>query len=70
MPVKCGERTTVDVDDDLLAEAMSATGARTGREAVELGLLALVRPKRQERIREYRGKLTWTGDLERMRDAR
>ena len=68
--MKSGERTTVDVDDDLLAEAMNATGARTGREAAELGLLALVRLKRQERIREYRGKLTWTGDLERMRGAR
>ena len=68
--MKSDERMAIDVDDDLLAKATSAAGARTGREAVELGLLALVRLKRLERIREHRGKLTCTGDLEKMRGAR
>ena len=46
---------------------MRATGAKTKREAVELGLAALVRLKEQEEIRGLRGKLRWTGDLEEMR---
>ena len=46
---------------------MKATGAKTKREAVELGLAALVKLKQQEQIRQYRGKLKWRDDLERMR---
>lgn len=60
-------RTNIDIDDRLMAEALKATGARTKREAVELGLKALIQMKRQEGIRGYRGKLQWRDDLERMR---
>jgi Arc/MetJ family transcription regulator len=60
-------RTNIVIDDRLMADALRATGARTKREVVELGLRALVRLKQQERIRGYRGKLKWQGDLERMR---
>ena len=63
-------RTNIEIDDKLLAEAIIATGAKTKREAVELGLAALVKLKRQERIRQYRGKLNWEGDLEQMRTDR
>jgi Arc/MetJ family transcription regulator len=63
-------RTNIDIDDQLLAAAMAATGAKTKREAVELGLATLVRLKQQERIRGYRGKLRWKDDLERMRRDR
>ena len=60
-------RTNIVIDDDLLEGAMRATRAKTTREAVELGLAALVRLKEQEEIRGLRGKLRWTGDLEEMR---
>jgi Arc/MetJ family transcription regulator len=60
-------RTNIDIDDALMAEALEATGARTKREAVELGLQTLVRLKRQAEIRKYRGKLMWEGDLDAMR---
>ncbi|MCY4350352.1 MAG: type II toxin-antitoxin system VapB family antitoxin [Thiotrichales bacterium] len=60
-------RTNIVIDDDLLEGAMRATGAKTKREAVELGLAALVRLKKQEEIRGLRGKLRWTGDLDEMR---
>lgn len=63
-------RTNIDIDDKLLADAMKASGARTKREAVELGLASLVKLKQQERIRSLRGKLRWTGDLEEMRRDR
>ena len=43
------------------------TGLKTKREAVEAGLKTLVRLKRQERLKDYRGKLSWEGDLEAMR---
>ena len=60
-------RTNIIIDDALMAEAMAATGAATKREAVELGLRALVRLRRQAGIRGYRGKLDWRGDLDAMR---
>ena len=60
-------RTTIVIDDDLLKSAMRATGAKTKREVVELGLAALVRLKEQEEIRGLRGKLRWTSDLDEMR---
>ena len=60
-------RTNIVIDDDLLEGAMRATGAKTRREAVELGLAVLVRLKEQKEIRGLRGKLRWTGDLDEMR---
>lgn len=39
----------------------------TKREAVELGLRTLVRLRQQERVKRFRGKLKWKGDLEAMR---
>lgn len=63
-------RTNIEINDKLLRDAIKATGAKTKREAVELGLAALVKLKRQERIRQYRGKLSWDGDLDDMRRAR
>jgi Arc/MetJ family transcription regulator len=60
-------RTNIVIDDKLIAEAIRATGAKSKREAVELGLKALVRLKKQESIKGFRGKLKWRDDLERMR---
>ena len=60
-------RTNIVIDEQLIAEAMQATGAPTKRAVVELGLQALVRLRRQARVRDYRGKLQWTGDLDAMR---
>ena len=60
-------RTNIIIDDDLMAQAMAATGARTKREAVELGLKTLLRLRRQGEVRRIRGRLDWSGDLEAMR---
>lgn len=62
-------RTNIVIDDGLMAEALRATGLRTKREAVELGLKTLLRLRRQEELRAYRGKLAWSGDLAAMRTA-
>ena len=63
-------RTNIVIDDELMNEALRACGLRTKREAVELGLRTLLRLKRQERVREFRGKLAWKGDLGRQRTDR
>ena len=62
-------RTNIVIDDDLMDHALRATGLKTKREAVELGLRTLIRLKEQEAIRAYRGKLRWEGDLDAMRSS-
>jgi Arc/MetJ family transcription regulator len=56
-------RTNIVIDDALMRDAMKASGAKTKKEAVELGLRTLVRLKRQAAIRNFRGKLAWEGNL-------
>lgn len=60
-------RTNIEIDDKLMTDALRATGVKTKREAVELGLRTLVRLRQQSQIRRYRGKLAWEGDLDAMR---
>ncbi len=60
-------RTNIVIDDHLMSETLRATGLKTKREAVELGLKTLLRLQRQAEIRAFRGKLAWDGDLEAMR---
>ncbi len=60
-------RTNIEIDDQLMSDALRLTGARTKREAVEMGLRTLLRLRQQEEIRRFRGKLQWEGDLDAMR---
>jgi Arc/MetJ family transcription regulator len=60
-------RTNIVIDDQLMKDTLRATGLKTKREAVELGLRTLLRLQQQEAIRRFRGKLHWEGDLEAMR---
>ena len=59
-------RTNIEIDDELMQEALRLTGLKTKREAVEAGLRTLLRLRQQEEIRRYRGKLDWQGDLNAM----
>lgn len=63
-------RTNIVIDDQLMQSTLRATGLKTKREAVELGLRTLLRLSRQSAVRRYRGKLHWEGDLEKMRSDR
>jgi Arc/MetJ family transcription regulator len=60
-------RTNIVIDDALMKQAMQASGARSKREAVELGLRTLVRLQQQGEIRAFRGRLQWEGDLDAQR---
>lgn len=56
-------RTNIEIDDNLMREVLNSTGLKTKKEAVELGLKTLVRLKRQEHIKHYKGRLNWDADL-------
>ena len=60
-------RTNIVIDDKLMKDTLRATGLKTKREAVELGLRTVLRLRQQEEVRRFRGKLAWEGDLDAMR---
>ncbi len=63
-------RTNIVIDDELMAEAIAATGAKTMREAVHESLRRTVRAKKQlEAFRALKG-LGWEGDLDDMRTSK
>ncbi len=62
-------RTNIEINDKLMKDALKATGVKTKKEAVELGLKTLIRLKKQENIKNFRGELEWIGDLDEMRSA-
>ena len=63
-------RTNIDIDDDLIAEAMVATGLATKKATVEEALRRLVRRhQRQVALGDMAG-FGWDGDLATMREGR
>jgi Arc/MetJ family transcription regulator len=63
-------RTNVEIDDEILRQAMAASGESTKKAAVTEALRLVVQLKRQEAIRELFGKVQWDGDLDQMRESR
>ncbi len=60
-------RTNVVLDDDLVRSALKLSGYKTKKRAIEEGLKLLVQVNRQKKIKNFRGKLKWTGNLNKMR---
>jgi Arc/MetJ family transcription regulator len=63
-------RTNIELDDELLSEAMMATGLSTKRATVEEALRSLVQMHRQRAAIKDMAGLGWEGDLDSMRQAR
>ena len=60
-------RTNVVLDDELIKSALKLSGFKTKRKAIEEGLKLLIDVHRQRRIKGFRGKLRWAGNLNEMR---
>lgn len=60
-------RTNIVIDDKSMKDALRASGAKTKRETVELGLRTLVQLGLQQQARRLRGKIHCEGDLQTMR---
>ncbi|MCG8506866.1 MAG: type II toxin-antitoxin system VapB family antitoxin [Sphingomonadales bacterium] len=60
-------RTNIEIDDELMAKAMKASGERTKRATVERGLQLLLELDQQRSVRRSRGALKWEGSLDDMR---
>lgn len=62
-------RTNIVIDDELMANALKATGLKTKKEVVEQGLKLIMQQNRQKAVKKLRGKVTWEGNLDEMRGA-
>lgn len=60
-------RTNILIDDELMNEALTISGYKTKKETVEEALKLLIIQRNQTAIRNFRGKLQWEGDLDKMR---
>ena len=63
-------RTNIVLDDELMAEAQQLSGLPTKKAIVEEALQIMIRHYKQMQVRKLRGKLTWEGNLDEMREDR
>ncbi|MCI2429483.1 type II toxin-antitoxin system VapB family antitoxin [Candidatus Acetothermia bacterium] len=63
-------RTTIDLEEDLLHEAMKLLGATTKREVVRQALHTIIAQKRQERLRAKLGQMKLTLTREQLDEMR
>ena len=50
-------RTTLDIPEDLLSEAMKVTQARTKTEVIKFALENIIRKNKLQKLKSYRGEL-------------
>jgi Arc/MetJ family transcription regulator len=50
-------RTNIDIDEDLIAEALKKSGAKTKREVIHLGLQALIKQLKKPDLLDLAGKI-------------
>ncbi|WP_375578222.1 type II toxin-antitoxin system VapB family antitoxin [Marivirga tractuosa] len=60
-------RTNIVIDDEIMQRAMKLSGCTTKKSTVEAALELMIRLKEQEKLKSFRGKLKWEGDLDQMR---
>jgi len=63
-------RTNIDINDDLMRQAMRLGETGTKKATVEAALRLLIQTRRQGGIRKLRGKVKWEGNLEESRRGR
>ena len=63
-------RTNIEIDDELMAQALKLSGLPTKRAVVEEGLRLMVRLRKQARALKALKGLGWEGDLDAMRQDR
>jgi Arc/MetJ family transcription regulator len=63
-------RTTLNLDDDALEEAMRVSTGKTKTAVINEALRDYARRRRLRGLLELRGKLRWEGDLDDLRKRR
>ncbi len=63
-------RTNIELDEELVDEAMKLTHIRTKKELVNYAIRELVRKVKTKKLLEIEGRVEWEGDLADMRRSR
>jgi Arc/MetJ family transcription regulator len=63
-------RTTLNIDDVALADAMKVARGKTKTAVINEALQEYVRRRRVRRLLEFRGRARWRGDLDALRRRR
>jgi Arc/MetJ family transcription regulator len=63
-------RTSIDIDDALMAEAQKASGQPSKKQTVEAALRLMIRLRRQQEVGDAFGQYRWRGRLARRRTER
>jgi Arc/MetJ family transcription regulator len=64
------KRTNIVIDEELIEDALKATGLKTRRELVDYALREVLRQESQKRILKLKGAVHWEGNLSSMRRGR
>jgi Arc/MetJ family transcription regulator len=59
----------IDIDDELMAEAMRISGMKTEKLTVEAALIELIRRYKLREVGALRGTVEWEGDLDQIRQG-
>lgn len=63
-------RTNIELDDNLVSEAMKLTDKKTKKDVVNYAVEELVRKLKRKKILELEGKVEWATDLAKIRKSR
>ncbi|HSJ67023.1 MAG TPA: type II toxin-antitoxin system VapB family antitoxin [Anditalea sp.] len=61
-------RINIEIDQKLISEILEKTKIKTKREAVDMALKEYLRMIRLKELSGMAGKVTWSGDLDAMRN--
>ena len=60
-------RTTLNIDDEALASAMTHAKGHTKTDVINQALRQFARTKRRKKLLDLRGKVHWEGDIDALR---
>jgi len=61
------KRTNIEIDIDLVKEAMQLTELKTIKDVVHHSLRELIKLEKRKKLLKLKGKVNWEGDLNDMR---
>ncbi len=61
-------RTNIDLNEQLINEAMLLNDAKTKKEVVDLALQYYIGSLKRQKMKSLFGKVTWEGNLKKMRE--
>lgn len=61
------KRTNIELDIDLIREAMDLTKLKTMKDVVHNSLKEFIRMNKRKKLLKFKGKVNWEGDLDQMR---